>query len=219
MASNIMKEAISLHKTYFTNKQFLGSCFVAALLLSASLVVNFYAAFYATEHASNSVTDIILSNIPPYDVDGIFIFGPIVFWIVVGLIVLYRPKRIPYVLKSIALFVLIRSIFISVTHIGPFPNGIPINYSIDIVGIFTSGGDLFFSAHTGLPFLMALIFWDTPSLRYLFSATAVFFGIIVLLAHLHYTIDVLAAFFITYTISHIAERAFKRDRQMFLNGL
>jgi hypothetical protein len=39
------------------------------------------------------------------------------------------------------------------------------------------------------------------------------------LAHLHYSIDVLSAFFITYTISHIACVFFKKDLLLFRNGL
>lgn len=214
-----MLGTLAVHKTYFTNKQFLSSLVASASLLAGSLVLNFYAALYASERASNPVTDIILSNFGPYDLDGVFIYGPVIFWVLVGLMVLHKPNRIPFVLKSIALFVVIRSIFISMTHIAPFPTGIPINYSLDIVGIFTSGGDLFFSAHTGLPFLMALLFWEVPYLRYTFVAISIFFGIVVLLAHLHYTIDVFAAFFITYSIFHIAETIFKKDYVMFREGL
>ena len=80
---------------------------------------------------------------------------------------------------------------------------------------FAFGGDLFFSAHTGTPFLMALAFWDNKFLRILFIVTAVFFGVIVLLGHFHYSIDVLAAFFITYTIYHMAEIIFKKDKKCF----
>jgi hypothetical protein len=39
---------------------------------------------------------------------------------------LYEPKRIPFVLKSLALFIITRSTFVLLTHIGPFPDQIPI---------------------------------------------------------------------------------------------
>ncbi|MEI8091030.1 MAG: phosphatase PAP2-related protein [bacterium] len=79
------------------------------------------------------------------------------------------------------------------------------------------GADLFFSGHTGLPFLFALIFWNNKWMRYLFVLTAIYFGAIVLLGHLHYSIDVLSAFFITYTIRHINEFLWKKDKLYMVN--
>ncbi|HBB03313.1 TPA: hypothetical protein DCZ39_00140 [Patescibacteria group bacterium] len=66
-----------------------------------------------------------------------------------------------------------------------------------------------------MPFLMALIFWKNKLMRYAFILAAMSFGIIVLLGHLHYSIDVLAAFFITYTINHFNELLRKKDKVHF----
>jgi hypothetical protein len=112
-------------------------------------------------------------------------------------------------------FVLIRSVFITLTHIGAFPDHAQIDYSLNIVKLFTRGGDLFFSSHVGLPFLLALVFWKNELIRALFIIASVFFAFVVLLAHLHYSIDVASAFFITYTIFHIARTFFKKDRAVF----
>lgn len=207
------------HKKYFSDKSFVLSTCAGFLMLFASFIINFYAGTYATEKASSPVLDIILSNIPVFDVSIFFIYGPAVLWTFVAILCLREPKRIPFVLKSIALFVLIRSFFITLTHIGPFPDQTFINLSNDLIGKFTFGGDLFFSAHTGLPFLMALAFWKDFGLRIFFITSAIFFGIIVLLGHLHYSIDVMSAFFITYSIYHIALWVFKKDSEMFDNGL
>ncbi len=212
-----MKDLIQKHKIHWRKKDFLISSFFALMFLAGSLVINFYAGQYATERASNAVTDIILSNTPVFDLDGIFVYGFVAFLVFVGCLCVVEPKRIPFTLKSLALFVVIRSLFISLTHIGPFSTTALINSAI--VKRFTFDGDLFFSAHTGIPFLMALIFWDTVYLRLLFIMSSVFFGIVVLLAHLHYSIDVLSAFFITYTIYHIAEHIFKKDREIFVSGI
>ena len=84
-------------------------------------------------------------------------------------------------------------------------------------GIF-NGNDLFFSGHTGLPFLLALIFWENKKLRFLFLGFSVLFAVVVLLGHLHYSIDVFAAYFITYTIFHICKFLFKKDWQLFLQN-
>jgi hypothetical protein len=215
--NKVMKNLRQNYSFHFKDKAFVWSFFLSFLILIFSLIINFYAGLYATKIASNSVTDIILSNIRVYDVDGIFVYGPWVMWIFVSGLLLLKPYKIPFVLKSVSLFILIRSIFISLTHIGPFPTGVAIT-STRMITDFTSGGDLFFSAHTGLPFLLALIFWKHKILRWLFVATSIFFGIVVLLGHLHYSIDVFSAFFITYAIYHIALQFFKKDEQLFHSG-
>jgi len=201
------------HRVCLSNKSFVLSTIIGFVLLILSLIINYYAGLYATEKASLAVTDIILSNIPVFNVDEIFIYGPFVLWAFVIILSIVKPQRIPFILKNIALFILIRSVFITLTHIGPFPSALPLDS--DLLKNFSSGSDLFFSAHTGLPFLMALLFHKHHWLLILFTATAVFFGVIVLMAHLHYSIDVLSAFFITYTIYHIACFLFKKDREMF----
>jgi hypothetical protein len=199
------------YKFCFQNHdRFFSSTIFALIFLGLSLIFNFYAGTYATNHESNSVTDIILSNTPVFYFEDIFVYGFIIFVIFVGIVCFLNPKIIPFTLKSIALFILIRSIFVSLTHIGPFPTQVQID-DLSILRKFTFGGDLFFSGHTGLPFLMALIFWNNIIFRVLFITISVFFGVVVLLAHLHYSIDVLAAFFITYTIFHIARTVFKKD--------
>lgn len=210
-----MKNLTLKFKKYFTDRSFILSLLGSFILFAVSLVVNFYAGEYATEKASNFVNDIVLNNIPVFDVDLIFIYGPVFLWLFVTALCLADPKKIPFVLKSVALFVLIRSAFVSLTHIGPFPDQIQIDYTSDFIKKFTFGGDLFFSGHTGLPFLMALVFNKNTFLKILFAATAVFFGAVVLLAHLHYTIDVVSAFFITYTIYHLAKLFFKKDYLLF----
>ena len=209
-----MENLLKKLKLHFTDTKFLLSVGTAFLFFFISLVVNFYAGSYAALKASNSITDIILSNTRVYDLDGIFIYGPIVFLFFLVAVLLYYPQKTPFVVKSIALFILIRSLFIILTHIGPFPTSAIIDSPV-LLSKFTFGGDLFFSGHTGLPFLMALVFWNNKILRIIFIVSSIIMGVVVLLAHLHYSIDVLAAFFITYTIYHIAVLLFKKDYIIF----
>ncbi len=209
---------LSKFKDHFSDKEFVFSVLSALFLLLASFVINWYAGTYATEKASNAVTDVVLSNTRVFDVDGIYIYGPIVLWIFVIFLCLKDLHKFPFTVKSIALFVVIRSLFITLTHLGPFPLQAPVDPS-NLINWFAFGGDLFFSGHTGLAFLMALVFWENKALRILFIATSILFGAVVLLAHLHYSIDVLSAFFITYTIFHIAKVFFKKDELLFCRGL
>ncbi len=209
-----MKKIINKYKTHYKDGKFIPPTLTAFALLISSLIVNFYASVYAAERASSSVTDIILSNFRTFDVDGLFIYGGFMLVAIITILCLLEPKKLPFIVKSISLFILIRALFITLTHIGPFPNQIIIS-SQDFLSYFSSGSDLFFSGHTGLPFLMALIYWNNKLIRFIFIALSLIFGVIVLLGHLHYTIDVVSAFFITYTIFHISEVFFKKDLGLF----
>lgn len=214
-----MKEkAVSLWKTryevHIKDWGYIFSSISAFILLIISLIINFYAGEYATRYTSNPVTDIILSNIPVFNLDMLFVEGALVLILFISIVCIYYPQKIPFTLKTIALFTIIRSVFITLTHIGPFPTHAIIDPA-SLINYFSFGGDLFFSGHTGLPFLLALIFWENKFLRITFICASVFFGIVVLLAHLHYSIDVFAAFFITYSIYHLAEKFFVQDRRFF----
>lgn len=202
------------YKKYGSDREFVFSATLAIIVLLFSTWVNYTAGTYATEMASNSVTDIVLSNIPVFDVDMIFVYGSGVLGVFITLLLLSHPKRIPFTLHALTLFILIRSVFISLTHIAPYPSQVALDLG-RVANKFIFGGDLFFSGHTGIPFLMALIFWRDRVLRYIFIAWSLGFGITALLGHLHYSIDVLSAFFITYTIFHIARALFKREKAIF----
>ena len=212
-----MKVILKAYYSHFSNKNFAWSFVFAIIFLIMSLVFSFYASLYASKMASSPVTDIVLSNIRVYDVDVFFVYGPWIWWVILSLMTMLKPNRIPFMVKNIALFLLVRSVFITLTHIGPFPTATIIEPT-KLSTLFTSTGDLFFSAHTGAPFLMALVFWKDKIYRYILLATSVFFGVIVLMGHIHYTIDVVAAFFITYSIYSLAEVFFKKDKEYFDYG-
>ena len=209
------------YKDHYSTKTAFLSLSTSIFFLMGSMWFNMQASKYATINAGNPVTDLVLSNTRVYDVGDFFVFGGLALLVLIAFTCVIRPKSIPFTLMTIALFVLVRSVFISLTHIGPFPTQVTfdrstIHFAKEIIGrngfnAFFSGNDLFFSGHTGLPFLMALICWDDKILRYLFIGISITFGVIVLTGHLHYSIDVLAAFFITSTIFQIAKKLFKKD--------
>lgn len=214
-----MQKLRDTYAALLKDRHYVFSLCASFVFLLASLVANVLAGYYANGRASNSVSDIVLSNIPVFGVDGIFVYGPIVFWTIIAGICLFDPKKIPFWLKAVALFTTIRSLFITLTHIGPFPDHVlvdafSLNSGINF-SIFSSGADLFFSGHTGLPYLTALLFWDNARIRTFCLASSIFFAIVVLLGHLHYSIDVMSAFFITYTIYHMAREIFPDDLRRF----
>lgn len=211
------RELLRRHRDQWTRREFQRAFAVSALFFTSSVVASFFAIQYATEKASNSVTDIILSNVPAMDIAGFFVFGTLLLVAFTTLVMLAHPKRLPFTLNSLALFYFIRSAFVSLTHIGPFtlPSD-PTDWGV-LAAHFLFGADTFFSAHTGVPFLLALIFWQEKGLRNIFLAWSVYMGTVVLLGHYHYTIDVASAFFITYAIFCLCDQFFPRTRALFLS--
>lgn len=209
----MIRNLIAKHKASWSQKEFVNSTIFGTLLLTASFFINYSASVFASRKASNGVADLILDNIPVMDVGNLFVYGGVTIFVFGFIVVLCEPKYFPFTLKSIALFILIRSIFISLTHIGLYPEFAPLPES-KLIGKVFFGGDLFFSGHTGMPFLMALIFWKQIRLRLVFLMISIFFGILVLLGHFHYSIDVVAAFFITYSIFEIAKKFFPKSYKL-----
>ncbi len=112
-----------------------------------------------------------------------------------------------------ALFLLVRAVFVALTHMAPSP--IDPQKPAPFFNSIFYGSDLFFSGHTGLPFLAALAFWHIPHWRLFYLALTAFFGAVVLLGHYHYSIDVLAALFITHGVFQISCWLFGRDYALF----
>lgn len=190
---------------------------VGFLFFSLSLIVNRYASFYATAQASNPVTDLLLDNIPVMKVEWIVNDAAAIFgFCMIGLII-WQPRRIPFILKSVALFILIRSVFITLTHLAPFPERVLLDPA-DIFRTLTYGGDYFFSGHTGMSFLFALIYWQKKSVRYFCLTASALLSVGVIFGHLHYSIDVFAAFFITYGIFVMAQHLFPYAYTVFSEG-
>ncbi len=206
-----MKEAPHLKSV--SKWRYYASLLEAILLFIMSVFVTHFASKYAYIRASNYVEDIILSNTSVHDFEFIFVQGAIMLSLFVVALCFKFKKTAPFLIKSVSLFIIIRSLFVSLTHIGPYPSKLVLESGL--LNFITSGNDLFFSGHTGLPFLIALIFWQHTYIRILFVVASVVFGVIVLLAHLHYSIDVFAAFFITYSIYHIARALFHKDYEFF----
>ncbi|MBI2025239.1 hypothetical protein HYT04_00420 [Candidatus Kaiserbacteria bacterium] len=207
----------------FSRKR-LPSLIGALALLGASYIAEHFANIYAFDYSqrptSNYVGDLVLDNIPVVDLSFIIIEVALVAIVLGTLFVLSRPRYLLFTLKAIALFIIIRAVFISLTHVGIHPEniapGLGLFDSIYTYLNFQTG--LFFSGHTGLPFLVAFIFWDNRRVRNTLIALSFIFAVAVLLAHIHYSIDVLAAPFMAYGIFKIALYLFPRDWELIESG-
>lgn len=209
-----MKRIVQKHKVFWSKRSTLGQGLLGLLFLGISLGINYYANLYASISVSNIATDIILDNVPVMNMSFVFVYGALAFLVVLTALLLYEPKHIPFVLKSIALFLLVRSFFIILTHLAP-PISVSDGYGIDELRVVSSGDDLFFSAHTGLPFMLALIYWKRGFWKWFFLISTLVGAASVLLGHLHYSIDVFSAFFIAFGIYQIAVHIFRKDYELF----
>ena len=209
---------INRYKQSWFDEHFRFSTPIALVAFAGAMFVNFWAISQATSRASNSVTDIILSNVPVFEVDGFFVYGTFLVVAASVAMLLVHPNRIPFALHAVTLFILIRSAFTLMTHLGPPEVAYMSDFGATITNSFF-GADQFFSAHTGMPFLGALAFWGFDNrFKWLYLLASLFFATIVLLGHIHYTIDVMSAFFITYGIYHLALWLFPKERALFLLG-
>ncbi len=208
-----MENILQLYGVLLGSRTYLRSLAEGAAFLAASTIAIFAAVSYATVHASNYVTDFVLSRVGPFNVRFLFVYGTFTAFVITAGLLASRPNRLPFALKATALFLLVRAVFVALTHMAPSP--IDPQQPAPFFNSIFYGGDLFFSGHTGLPLLAALAFWHIPQWRMFYLALTAFFGSVVLLGHYHYSIDVLAALFITHGVFQMSCWLFARDYTLF----
>ena len=198
----LLTENISWSKAW-QERRFRNKTIIALLLVTIilTLLPTFFA--FIEKREGMVLQDYLLDAIPAMDVS---IPTFIIIWSMVVL-VLYRIYQNPRLLLVVAygfiLMCLARILTISLLPLNP-PTGIitlqdPIaNIAYGGNGIFITK-DLFYSGHTGNMFLFFLCLeakWDK-----IIALTASFLiGLLVLIQHIHYSIDVFAAFIFTYFI-------------------
>lgn len=191
------------------------SLYLGLALVLLSLFIQIRAGHYSARTAAgaNFVHDIFLDNLPVVNLDFMIVTAALVLWIFSVALLAVRPRALLFGLKAIALYTVFRAFFLSLTHVGIYPHQIDFDdsFGYNFYKLITFQGNYFFSGHTGFPFLMMLIFWDEKLLRYFFLVATFVFGASVLLAHVHYSIDVFAAPFIVYGIYRITQIFFKED--------
>ncbi|MEY3739260.1 MAG: hypothetical protein RL544_2038 [Bacteroidota bacterium] len=198
----LLTENISWSKAW-QERRFRNKTIIALLLVTIilTLLPTFFA--FIEKREGMVLQDYLLDVIPAMDVS---IPTFIIIWSMV-ILVLYRiyqnPRLFLVVAYGFILMCLARILTISLLPLNP-PTGIitlqdPIaNIAYGGNGIFITK-DLFYSGHTGNMFLFFLCLeakWDK-----IIALTASFLiGLLVLIQHIHYSIDVFAAFIFTYFI-------------------
>ncbi|MBI4249339.1 MAG: hypothetical protein HY611_07535 [Elusimicrobia bacterium] len=187
----------------------------ATAAIGLAFLVNFYAGRYVHRLGARLPSlneDLLLHALPRMDLTVLFVWGFAAFLVFAAAAALLTERgRIPYVLWMYALLISMRGMFIMLTPMGTPSGMFPIeDYTLfNMVGRYlTFKNDLFFSAHTSMPFLGFLIYrrgW----VRIVFLAGSIAMGFCVLLSRLHYSIDVIGAYFITYAVVRIHQEIFE----------
>ena len=166
-------------------------------VLSSSFIINNAVSTYVDQVQGQAVGDLILDNIPIYDLNFIFFWAVLIFWVGNIIYRLIFPKEFPFILVSLSLFVLVRCFFISLTHIGPPETLLVVPEELSY---YSFNADMFFSGHVGAPFFYALL-TSVKSVKWIAIAYSMIMVIIVLMSHGHYSIDIFASFFIAHSLS------------------
>lgn len=205
---NILENAFKKWKIkisgLFFQEIYIRSLFLGAALLGASIFFSLYASGKNDIlFSSTPVEDLFFSVVPLLDLSWVFVVLEMVL-IIMALFygVFVAPQKLPFSLLAFSLFIFLRAICISLTHIG-----VPVDYIHPTMGTgdFFFHNDLFFSGHTGGPFLVALILWGKKIWRYTLVCVSLLMAFTVLAMRLHYSIDIVGAYFITYGIFKMTE--------------
>jgi ascorbate-specific PTS system EIIC-type component UlaA len=155
----------------------------------------------------------------------LFAYVPIALWLLKR-----DAERFIRYMVSAGLVALLRGACVLATGLGPVHGG-DVNAGLseaarveafwriaNPLGFFAPGGsaqvyltkDLFFSGHTATTFLLLLYVWRFPALRWAMLAGHVLVVVSLFFSHLHYTIDVIGAYAITFAVFFAREGEVKR---------
>lgn len=207
---NYLKESFSKWKKEI--KEHRNLILISILFLVIATIADYLSGVYTNRIPCSAVPDLILDNIPSINLSFLFIYYYAFLMILLIVYPLFfRIKELHEVISHFSLLVLIRSIFVCFTHLRVPAQAIAVKFP-GILRYLSFENDLFFSGHVALPFLGFLLFKDTK-LRYFFLFSTILMGITVLFMHVHYSIDVLAAFFITYGTYKIGNFIFSKIKK------
>ncbi len=131
----------------------------------------------------------------------------------VGAAIAYQPRRTPFLVFLLAVYMVVRTAFVFLSPIGAPAEMVDMRLHdaifSRILGTWTFTNEFVFSGHTAIPFLFYL-FFRTPGLKRLMLTGSIVMAIGVLLSRNHYTVDVIAAFFVGYSVYALAEAGFER---------
>lgn len=183
---------------------------LSILFLIISILLDIIASTYADKKASVPVADLLLDNIPTINLSFIFSYGIILLIIVLFLYPLFfKVRELHIVLGQFSFLLLIRSFFVTLTHLRRPTEAIVNAYLSGVPKAFTFENDMFFSGHVAIAFLGYLLYRHEKIGIFFLIMTPVMM-LTVLFMHVHYSIDVFAAIFITYATYKLGQKFFRK---------
>ena len=183
---------------------------ISIIFLIIANALNYLAGIYVEKKECAAVSDLILDNIPSVDLGFLFVYG---FSFIIILIFIYplfyKVKELHIAISQFSLLVMIRSFFVSLTHLKMPVGAILATDAPKLYALLDFQNALFFSGHTAIPFLGFLLFRKEKIGKFFLIATVVM-ALTVLFMHVHYSIDVFAALFIAYGSYKIGNWLFRR---------
>jgi len=182
---------------------------IAAVFTFVGLAVDYYCGSYVTATPGAKVPDLILDKIPTIDLSFLFVYGYMVLLMVLFLYpAFFRVRMFHVVAIQFSLLLVLRSVFMIFTHLETPAGSVAVSFPWFFENLYFEN-DMFFSGHTAMPFIGFYVF-RRSRLRYFFLVGALVMGIVVLAMHLHYSIDVFAAFFMTYCSYKMGQRLLRK---------
>lgn len=194
--------------------------YVGLISLIAGMELNFVSQSYLNNYVNEGrslpgLSDLILDNLPFYDVSLLYDLFSIISVIVVVIYIVHKKdyKSIPFFLLMCGIISIVRGIFIVLTPLGNPPlftgsNTLFNGFSKYEFGVYPSG-------HVGNAFLLFLMV-KNRWYKFIILFCLLIIIISLFLAHAHYSIDILSGLFFAYALNSFGERhlkIFKLDRK------
>jgi len=181
---------------------------VATLFIGTQLnyVSQTYLHYYTNDGKNLPLlSDLILDNIPLWDISYIYDIFAIVSQVIFILYIIHKDEfhKVPYFLLLSGIFQVVRAVFIILTPLGNPPNfegsdDMFNGFSKFELGVYPSG-------HIGIAFLYFL-FADNKTYKSLLLLCVIIITAALFLARAHYSIDVLSGIFFAYAIKAFGEK-------------
>ncbi|GIV34297.1 MAG: hypothetical protein KatS3mg031_1832 [Chitinophagales bacterium] len=202
------KEA--LHDGTFRAQTFL----TAVLIFSMIIFISRYFEFIQSRPGVY-IHDPLLERIPPQDV-SVYTFAVLYASILLFLLsIANKPRLIVRTLQTYFVLMLFRIVTMYFLPLEPSKEMIPLSDPFVENFIYKKkmiSKDLFFSGHVSTMFLLFLI-CPYRRLKYYFLMATVIIAVLILLQHVHYTIDVIAAPIFTLTSYYIVRQSYNPEER------